>query len=133
MTSVVTVTRQVAAGGLYVNLAVITNAVVFTEAGATAAAASATFTVAPTTVSWSPPATGAGTVFLKDMGTTISGNGLTFREVQLVSNDAPTFGVDGTVANGFQTGYILLGTGTAVGAQSKTAGYAIAPVAKLSR
>ena len=130
MTSVVSSLRQVTPGGLYVNLAVLTGAV-FTEASTVLAAADAAYATAPTAVSWA--LTGAaGTVFLKDMGKTISGNGLTFRKVQRVGVDAATFGVSGSPADTdpFQTGYILLGTGAALGAQGITAGYVVAKVAK---
>jgi len=129
MTSVLASKRQVSTdGGLYVNLASVA-AAVFTEASTVTAAADPTYLAAPTAVSWAP-ATGAGTVFLRDMGKTISGNGLTFRKVQLVADDAATFGVAGSPADNFQTGYILLASGAGVGAQATTAGYAIAKVAK---
>ena len=125
MTSVVSSLRQVSPGGLYVNVAALAGAV-STEASVIAAAADPTYAAPLAAVSWSV-AGAAGTVFLKDMGKTISGNGLTFRKVQRVGDDAATFGVSGSPADtdAFQTGYILLGSGSAVGS-----GYAIAAVAK---
>jgi hypothetical protein len=124
MTSVLASKRQVSTdGGLYVNLASVATAI-FTEASTVLAAASPTYAAAPTAVAWAP-AGAIGTVFLRDMGKTISGNGLTFRKVQLVDDDAATFGVGGSPANEFQTGYILLASGSGVGS-----GYTIAKVAK---
>jgi hypothetical protein len=128
MTSVLASKRQVSTdGGLYVNLAALTGAI-FTEASTVTAAADPTYVAVPTAVSWAAGA--IGTVYLRDMGKTISGNGLTFRKVQLVDNDPATFGVGGTPANEFQTGYILLASGAGLGAQATTAGYAVAKVAK---
>ena len=125
MTSVVSSLRQMSPGSLYVNVAVMTGNV-YTEESVIAAAADPTYGTTPTSASWLQSGA-AGTVFLKDMGKTISGNGLTFRKVQRVGNDATTFGVSGSPAdiNAFQTGYILLGSGSAVGS-----GIDIAQIAK---
>jgi hypothetical protein len=141
MTSIVSSVRQVASdGGYFVNVAAFGSAItnVFDEASTLAFAADplTSATGGPgTIVSWDGAiaAAAAGTVVLKDMGKTIiapysvtgEGGPLLFRKVQLVNADATTFGVAGTPADGFRSGYVLIASESALGS-----GIPIAPLAR---
>ena len=130
MTSVLTSTRQ-ATGSYFVNLADISG-YVYSELSVKAAIADSTIVTAPTPAAWDNgviTSGNAGTIFLKDMGKSLTGYGLVFRKIQLVGVDPSTSGVSGTAtaADPFLTGYILLAINGASGAFG---GDYVAPVAK---
>lgn len=124
MTSVVSSFRQANSG--YVNIATLSG-YVYSLASVKAALANGT---APTQVAWNAALGGAaGTVFLRDLGKTLTDGTNVFRKVQLIGVDPTTFGVSGTDTENdpFLTGYILLGLN---GAKGSYGGNKVAPVAK---
>jgi hypothetical protein len=135
MTSLLTSVRQVSNdGGYYVNLADLSGTV-FTEAAVLTYLAGGASPNTAGAVSWNAAKLNAvtiGGVILKDMGKTLVAadydtltTELSFRKVQLVNNSAGTFGVGGSAANTFFTGYILLGSASAL-----ASGVRVAKVAK---
>ena len=124
MSSVSASYRQANSG--YVNVATLTG-YVYSLASVQAALANGT---APSAVAWNAALGGtAGTVFLRDLGKTLTDGTNVFRKVQLVGVDPTTFGVSGvdTVDDPFLTGYILLGLN---GARGSYGSNKVAPVAK---
>jgi len=127
MTSVVTSYRQPHSS--YVNLAVLTGKV-YSLASVQAALADKTGATVPAQVAWNAALTGAaGTVFLRDLGKTLTDGTNVFRKVQLIGTDPSTSGVSGddTAADPYLTGYILLGLN---GAKGSYGGNKVTPVAK---
>jgi len=126
MTSVSTSYKQTHSS--YVNLATLTGKV-YSLASVQAALATGT---APTPVAWDTAgvlAGAAGTVFLKDLGKTLTDGTNSFRKVQLIGTDPSTSGVSGddTAADPYLTGYILLGLNGAKGSYGSNK---VTPVAK---
>jgi hypothetical protein len=129
MTSVSTSYKQPHSS--YVNLATLTGTV-YSLASVQAALADKTGATAPAAVAWDTAGalTGAaGTVFLRDLGKTLTDGTNFFRKVQLIGTDPSTSGVSGddTAADPYLTGYILLGLNGAKGSYGSNK---VTPVAK---